>query len=102
MAVTAAAIFSAQTPIFPVLKNALFAGPRREDLSLLAANQILRPWGDRATLAGRPRAAALASMRFNPNHIDDIPSATMNRIPWWEAKGYAVPYPDRYSRKSGH
>jgi YVTN family beta-propeller protein len=51
------------------------------------------------SLAGRPRAAALASMRFNPNHIDDIPSASMNRILWWEAKGYATPYPDRSSRK---
>jgi YVTN family beta-propeller protein len=53
------------------------------------------------SLSGRPRAAALASMRFNPNHIDDIPSATMNRILWWEAKGYSVPYPERASAKTG-
>ena len=49
------------------------------------------------SLSGRAREAALASMRFNPNHIDDIPSATMNRILWWEAKGYSTPYPDMSS-----
>jgi hypothetical protein len=102
MAVTVAAIFSARAPLFPVLKNSLFAGPQKEGFSLLVTNQILRPWGDRAKLAGRPRAAALSSMRFNPSHIDDISSATMNRILWRDAKGYAVPYPERYSRKSGH
>jgi hypothetical protein len=52
------------------------------------------------SLTGRPRAAALASMRFNSNHVDDIPTATMNRILWWEAKGYATPYPEKRSGKA--
>jgi len=54
------------------------------------------------SLAGRPRADALASMQFNPNHIDDIPSAAMNRILWRDAKGYSTPYPERNSRKAAH
>ena len=47
------------------------------------------------SLNGRERDAALASLRFNPNHVDDIPTATMNRILWWDAKGYSTPYPVR-------
>lgn len=58
-----------------------------------------------SALNGREREAALASLRFNPNHVDDIPTATMNRILWWEAKGYSVPYPVRLAatapRRSG-
>ena len=58
-----------------------------------------------SSLNGREREAALASLRFNPNHVDDIPTATMNRILWWEAKGYSVPYPVRLAaiapRRSG-
>ena len=56
-------------------------------ISLTEMNQPL------SSLRGRQREAALASLRFNPNHVDDIPTATMNRILWWEAKGYSVPYP---------
>ncbi|MGD0581115.1 MAG: alkaline phosphatase family protein, partial [Bryobacteraceae bacterium] len=58
-----------------------------------------------SSLSGREREAALASLRFNPHHVDDIPTATMNRILWWDAKGYSVPYPVRLAstvpRRSG-
>ena len=58
-------------------------------VSLTEMNPPLR------SLSGRERDAALASLRFNPNHVDDIPTATMNRILWWDAKGYSTPYPVR-------
>jgi hypothetical protein len=44
-------------------------------------------------LSGRRLWAAQQSMRLNPNHVDDFPADTMNRILWWDAKGYQTPYP---------
>jgi hypothetical protein len=45
-------------------------------------------------LRGRQRWAAEESARMNWSDVDDIPSDTLNRILWWDARGYDVPYPD--------
>jgi hypothetical protein len=37
--------------------------------------------------------AAKQSMAMNWSDLDDVPSDVLNRILWWEAKGYDVPYP---------
>jgi YVTN family beta-propeller protein len=44
-------------------------------------------------LRGRQRWAAEVSARINWSDVDDVPTATLNRILWWEAKGYQTPYP---------
>ena len=43
--------------------------------------------------SGRRRWAAEQSLRINPNHVDEFPAQVMNRILWWDAKGYTTPYP---------
>ncbi|MBL0156387.1 MAG: hypothetical protein IPP47_04715 [Bryobacterales bacterium] len=49
-------------------------------------------------LRGRARWAAEESARMNWADVDDIPSDTLNRILWWDARGYDTPYPgDRKS-----
>lgn len=44
-------------------------------------------------LHGRRLWAARESARMNWADVDDIPSDTLNRILWWDAKGYETPYP---------
>lgn len=44
-------------------------------------------------LAGRQLLAARQSLAMNWNEPDDIPQHTLNRILWWDAKGYNTPYP---------
>ncbi len=44
-------------------------------------------------LAGRKLWAAQRSLAMNWNHPDDIPEDVLNRILWWDAKGYDKPYP---------
>lgn len=44
-------------------------------------------------LRGRERWAAEESERMNWNEVDDIPTDTLNRILWGDAKGFAAPYP---------
>ncbi|WP_321470402.1 bifunctional YncE family protein/alkaline phosphatase family protein [uncultured Paludibaculum sp.] len=44
-------------------------------------------------LNGRQRWAAQQSEAMNWADVDDIPSDTLNRILWWDAKGYDAPYP---------
>jgi YVTN family beta-propeller protein len=46
-------------------------------------------------LAGRRLWAAQQSARMNWKDIDDVPQDTLNRILWWDAKGYDTPYPVR-------
>ncbi|MCC7155288.1 MAG: hypothetical protein IT161_11995, partial [Bryobacterales bacterium] len=46
------------------------------------------------SLRGRQRWAAEASSRMNWHDLDDVPSHVLNRILWWDAKGYGVPYPE--------
>jgi YVTN family beta-propeller protein len=49
-------------------------------------------------LQGRERWAAEVSSRINWGAVDDVPSGDLNRILWWEAKGYSTPYPARRGR----
>ena len=46
-------------------------------------------------LSGRRLWAARQSMAMNFRDIDDAPQETLNRILWWDAKGYDTPYPVR-------
>ncbi len=47
--------------IFPVLKSAVHIGRQPEGFFVLPTNQLLQPWGEQATLKGRPVDAALDS-----------------------------------------
>jgi YVTN family beta-propeller protein len=47
------------------------------------------------SLAGKRLWAARQSLAMNWSHPDDIRSDVLNRILWWDAKGYDVPYPAR-------
>jgi YVTN family beta-propeller protein len=44
-------------------------------------------------LRGRERWAAEESAKMNWSDVDDVPTDTLNRILWGEAKGYDAPYP---------
>ncbi len=46
-------------------------------------------------LAGRRLWAARESAAMNFKDLDDAPEDTLNRILWWDAKGYDAPYPGR-------
>jgi hypothetical protein len=46
-----------------------------------------------AALAGRRLWAARQSMAMNWLDVDDVPSDVLNRILWWDSKGYDKPYP---------
>ena len=46
-----------------------------------------------SALSGREKWAAQASARMNWNDLDDVPSDILNRILWWDAKGFQTPYP---------
>ena len=45
-------------------------------------------------LRGARRKAAVASMKMDFNVPDDVPSQTLNRILWHEARGWHTPYPE--------
>jgi YVTN family beta-propeller protein len=44
-------------------------------------------------LAGRQLWAARQSLAMNFKDLDDVPSDTLNRILWWDAKGWDAAYP---------
>ncbi|MGO9263096.1 MAG: alkaline phosphatase family protein [Bryobacteraceae bacterium] len=46
-------------------------------------------------LSGRKLWAAQQSAAMNWRDLDDAPQDVLNRILWWDAKGYDVPYPGR-------
>jgi phospholipase C len=46
-------------------------------------------------LAGRQLWAAKQSMAMNFKALDDAPAETLNRILWWDAKGWNTAYPKR-------
>ena len=50
-------------------------------------------------LKGRERWAAEESAKMNWSEVDDVPTDTLNRILWGDAKGYSTPYPDVTSLK---
>jgi YVTN family beta-propeller protein len=65
---TAAAVLTigglAATPeLFPVLKSTVGIGRRPAGFFVLPTNQLLQPWGEQATLKGRPVDSALDSGR---------------------------------------
>ncbi len=45
-------------------------------------------------LKGPERRAAVASMKMDFDVPDDVPSQTLNRILWHDARGWQVPYPE--------
>ena len=47
------------------------------------------------SLAGRELWAARQSLAMNFRAIDDVPHEVLNRILWWDAKGYSTPFPIR-------
>jgi hypothetical protein len=47
------------------------------------------------SLSGKRLWAARQSLAMNWSHPDDVRSDVLNRILWWDAKGYEVPYPAR-------
>jgi len=48
-----------------------------------------------AKLQGKRLWAARQSLAMNWSHPDDIRADVLNRILWWDAKGYDTPYPAR-------
>ncbi|MBZ5585325.1 MAG: hypothetical protein LAQ30_24610 [Acidobacteriia bacterium] len=46
-------------------------------------------------LSGRRLWAARESLAMNFKDIDDAPQDTLNRVLWWDAKGYDTPFPRR-------
>jgi hypothetical protein len=46
-------------------------------------------------LDGRRLQAARESLAMNFSEADRAPADTLNRILWWDAKGYDTPYPTR-------
>jgi hypothetical protein len=48
-----------------------------------------------ASLKGKPLWAARQSLAMNWSHPDDIRADVLNRILWWDAKGFETPYPAR-------
>jgi YVTN family beta-propeller protein len=53
-------------------------------------NEMNRPI---AALNGRQKWAAEKSLAMNWHELDDAPQETLNRILWWDAKGYDKEYP---------
>jgi hypothetical protein len=47
-------------------------------------------------LSGRRLWAARQSAAMNFRDLDDAPEDTLNRVLWWDAKGYDTPYPVRH------
>jgi YVTN family beta-propeller protein len=46
-------------------------------------------------LEGKRLQAARQSSRMNWSEVDDVPQDMLNRILWWDSKGYDTPYPKR-------
>ena len=47
------------------------------------------------SLTGKPLWAARESLKMDFDHVDRADKDMLNRILWWEARGYDVPYPVR-------
>jgi hypothetical protein len=44
-------------------------------------------------VGGKVAWAARQSLAMNWADVDDAPQDTLNRILWWDSKGYDAPYP---------
>jgi len=94
--------------IFEIPPRTRFASSARAMTSLFAAGADLTPYEclparvaldemnpALKTLNGKKLWAARRSLAMNWSHPDDIRSDELNRILWWDARGYASPYPTR-------
>ncbi len=57
---------------------------------IIALDEMNKPL---SALNGRPLWAARQSAAMNWRHPDDVPSDILNRILWWDSKGYNTAYP---------
>jgi hypothetical protein len=49
------------------------------------------------SLSGRQLWAARRSAAMDWNHVDDVPTQVLNRILWWDRKGYGTGMPETHS-----
>jgi len=54
-----------------------------------------------SALSGKRLEAARESAAMNFRGLDEAPAEILNRILWWDAKGYDTPYPKRTSPSTG-
>ena len=59
----AAALVATETTLFPVLKSTVTVGKQPGGFYLLPTNQLLRPWGERTLIKGRPVDVAMDSRK---------------------------------------
>ena len=48
-------------------------------------------------LTGKQLDAARRSASMNWNHVDDVPTAVLNQILWWDNRGYDKTIPPSHS-----
>ncbi len=97
--------------IFRIPQRTRFLAAARPMTSIFTADADLKPYEHLTpavapddmnpplkALAGRRLWAAQQSQRMNWKEIDDAPADTLNRILWWDAKGYDKPYPVRAAK----
>jgi YVTN family beta-propeller protein len=80
-AALALAAAAAAPELFPILKSTVHIGKQPAGFYVLPTNQLLQPWGEQATLKGRPVDAALDSTKhllavLNTRGIDIFDAAT--------------------------
>ncbi len=94
--------------IFRIPPQTRFVAAARPMTSVFTAQADTKPWTARKAniafdemnpplkaLNGRQRLAAQQSLAMNWHDPDDVPSDVLNRILWWNAKGYDKEYPKR-------
>jgi len=98
--------------IFRIPQRTRYLAAARAMTSLFTAEKDLTPY-ERLTpkvsidevnpplkaLSGRRLWAARESQKMNFKDLDDAPEDLLNRILWWDAKGYDTPYPELRSRR---
>ena len=50
-------------------------------------------------VSGKAAWAARESLGMNWAEVDDVPQDKLNRILWWDSKGYDTPYPSRPEKR---
>ena len=101
-----------------VLSSTTLAGKQANDAYLVASAQLVRPWLLKTRISGRPADLALHpsgafAAILNGTSVVTIDLATgreisrvatkttsyvLNRILWWDAKGFDKPYPEVAAR----
>jgi YVTN family beta-propeller protein len=82
-----AASARAMTSVFTTKKDLTPYKALTPNISLTEMNPPLK------ALRGRQLWAAQQSMKIDSSEVDEFPAQTMNRILWWDAKGYSAEYP---------